>query len=150
MCKGFAQKTLPLKGRYRLLRFKNLFNGRNGPDGLSMALCYLACFMLVLNLFASGTLSTILWYLAFLILGIAYFRMFSRNISKRQLENARFLKAIDPFREKLARRKRRKAQKHLYCFFKCPSCGTVLRVPKGKGRIRITCKSCGHVFERTS
>lgn len=115
-----------------------------------MALCYLACFMLLLNLFVSGTLSTVLWYLALIILAVSYFRMFSRNIRKRQLENARFLKTIDPIREKLARRKTRKAQKHLYCFFKCPACGTILRVPKGKGRIRITCKTCSHVFERTS
>lgn len=132
------------------MRFNRLFHGRNGPDGLSMALCYLACFMLLLNLFVSGTLSTVLWYLALIILAVSYFRMFSRNIRKRQLENARFLKTIDPIREKLARRKTRKAQKHLYCFFKCPACGTILRVPKGKGRIRITCKTCSHVFERTS
>ena len=46
--------------------------------------------------------------------------------------------------------KARRRQKNLYCFFKCPQCGTVLRVPKGKGHIRITCKCCGHVFERNS
>ena len=41
-------------------------------------------------------------------------------------------------------------QKNLYCFFKCPQCGTVLRVPaREKRHIRITCKKdCGHVFER--
>ena len=44
----------------------------------------------------------------------------------------------------------RRRQRNIYSFFKCPSCGTVLRVPKGKGRVRITCKSCGNVFERNS
>lgn len=115
-----------------------------------MALCYVACGLLLLNLFISGTLGTILWYLALAILALAYFRMFSRNIQKRQMENVRFLKWIDPIRGRIALRRTRRAQKDLYCFFKCPECGTVLRVPKGKGRIRITCKNCSHVFERTS
>lgn len=30
----------------------------------------------------------------------------------------------------------------------CPSCGKFYKVPKGKGKIRITCKACGNPFEK--
>lgn len=33
---------------------------------------------------------------------------------------------------------------------RCPSCNQELRVPSGKGRIRITCAGCGHKFETTT
>jgi len=32
----------------------------------------------------------------------------------------------------------------------CPACHQELRVPSGKGRIRITCSACGHKFEATT
>ncbi len=33
---------------------------------------------------------------------------------------------------------------------KCPKCGITTRVPKGKGKIRITCPKCGEIFQRKS
>jgi transcription elongation factor Elf1 len=35
-------------------------------------------------------------------------------------------------------------------YFKCPGCGQRLRVPRGKGRISINCRSCGAAFERNT
>ena len=37
-----------------------------------------------------------------------------------------------------------------HCYFKCPNCGQQLRVPRGKGKITVTCRSCGAVFEEKS
>ena len=110
-------------------RRKPFLAGRNGPDALSMTASLSACVLLIIAMFARGTVSSVLWLLALICLVFCYFRIFSRNI---------------------ARRREKKRQKNLYCFFKCPQCNTVLRVPKGKGHIRITCKCCGHVFERNS
>jgi uncharacterized C2H2 Zn-finger protein len=93
---------------------------------------------------------SLLWLLALGCLVVSYYRMLSRNLPKRQAENQRFLDRIAPVTQWRNRRKTRRRQKNLYCFFKCPQCGTVLRVPKGKGHIRITCKTCAHVFERNS
>ena len=91
-----------------------------------------------------------LWLLALILLGSSYFRIFSKNITRRQLENQRFLTRIGPLVRAYRRMQTKHRQKNLYSFFKCPQCGMVLRVPKGKGHIRITCKSCQHVFERNS
>ncbi len=32
--------------------------------------------------------------------------------------------------------------------YKCPKCKQALRVPRGKGKILITCQSCGHKFQK--
>lgn len=129
---------------------RHFFEGRSGPDALSMVLSFLACVLLVIAMLVGDGLSSILWILACICLGASYFRIFSRNTARRRLENERFLRRIKPLTDIRQRRLERKRQKNLYCFFKCPQCSTVLRVPRGKGRIRITCRNCGNVFERNS
>lgn len=131
-------------------RRRDFFSGRSGPDALSMATSFLACVLLVVAMLVGDVLSGILWMLACVCLISSYFRIFSRNTAKRRLENERFLRLIKPLTDRRERWLQKKRQKNLYCFFKCPQCSTVLRVPKGKGRIRITCRCCGHVFERNS
>lgn len=131
-------------------RRKPFLAGRNGPDALSMTASLSACVLLIIAMFARGTVSSVLWLLALICLVFCYFRIFSRNTARRRAENQRYLTLIAPLTQLRARRREKKRQKNLYCFFKCPQCNTVLRVPKGKGHIRITCKYCGHVFERNS
>lgn len=125
-------------------------SGRNGPDAFSIALSLLACVLLIIAMAVHGSIGSLLWLLALICLITSYFRIFSKNISRRQAENERFLSRIAPLTRWYSRQKTKRRQKNLYSFFKCPKCGTVLRVPKGKGHIRITCKSCNHVFERNN
>lgn len=33
-------------------------------------------------------------------------------------------------------------------YFRCPNCGQMLRVPKGKGKISISCRNCGTTFQK--
>ena len=107
----------------------------------------------------------------FLLLGgilfvLGILRSFSTNIGKRRHENQVFL---DLFRsetkeekerrkreaeekrerEKL-RKERRKEEEKTHAFFRCPQCGKELRVPKGKGKIKIRCPNCSHEFIRKS
>ena len=131
-------------------RKKPFLTGRNGPDALSMTASLFACVLLIIAMFVGGTASSVLWLLALICLIFCYFRIFSRNIARRRAENQRFLTLIAPLTRLRVRYREKKRQKNIYCFFKCPQCGTVLRVPKGKGHIRITCKCCSHVFERNS
>ncbi len=133
-----------------MYRRSGFLSGRNGPDALSIALSLLSCVLLVIAMFLRSAASSLLWLLALLFLGSSYFRIFSKNIGKRQTENQWFLARIAPLTRFFSRQRTKHRQKNLYSFFKCPECGTVLRVPKGKGHIRITCKSCGHTFERNS
>ena len=71
-----------------------------------------------------------------------YYRMFSRNISRRSAENEKYMKyhyrCMTKFNQLRARIKDSKTHR----IFKCPSCGQKIRVPKGKGRISIKCPKC--------
>ena len=124
--------------------------GRNGPDEFSVALSFTSCLLLLVAILLGGIVRSILWLLALLFLVITYYRLLSRNIARRRIENEWYLRRTQPFRRMIARMKTKRREKNLYAFFRCPGCGTVLRVPKGKGRVRITCKNCKYIFERKS
>lgn len=51
---------------------------------------------------------------------------------------------------KKAEKEKKRQQKNDpdYLYFKCPKCKQEMRAPKGKGKIRVTCKNCGETFEK--
>ena len=79
-----------------------------------------------------------------------YFRMFSRNFQARYAENAKYLALKDRVTGTFARSKRRAEDLKTNHIYKCPSCGQKIRVPRGRGRIIITCRKCGKEFEKKS
>ena len=96
--------------------------------------------MIVLDIFVPGKL---LGRLATLAIIYAYFRAFSKNIAKRQAENNWYINEIElPLRSYLNRDRKN------YAYFKCPTCKQVLRAPKGRGKIRVTCSRCTSKFEK--
>ncbi len=127
--------------------FAEFMAGRYGADQLSkfMLIVVIAC--LVLNMF---TRWRILYLLSLVILGICYFRMFSRNYAKRSEENRRYLEATQRVRGWFTKRKYRIEQSKDFHIYKCPSCGQKIRIPRGKGKICITCPKCRHEFEKKS
>ena len=77
------------------------------------------------------------------------FRTLSHDIDKRRRENAKFMRAAGPVLSWLRlRRNIHRDKEHVY--FKCPNCGQQLRVPRGKGKITVTCRSCGASFQEKS
>lgn len=120
--------------------------GRNGADQLSVTLMWAGVATWAIYLF-SGWLPVYLISLA--LMTWTLFRMFSRRIDRRRAENAKFLELIRPVRRRLsALGCRLRDKEHRY--FRCPNCGQQMRVPKGKGRIQVTCRSCGITFEEKS
>lgn len=128
--------------------------GRYGADQLSRFLNFVAIALIVLSMifgaFGLSVVYSVLWWLAVLIMLIALWRMFSKNISKRYQANVKYLtiknNVVSFFRRKASRIKQLKTHR----FFKCRKCGQVVRTPKGKGSIRITCPKCREVFIRKS
>jgi len=84
--------------------------------------------------------------LASIVLVWAVSRAFSRNIQKRWEENQRLLKLLPNLLRSLRERAERRKQRRDYKFFRCPGCHNRLRLPRGKGRIQITCPRCGQRF----
>lgn len=129
--------------RERLIRF---MTGRNGADNLSRAVSVVVIVLLVVSLFIHGEAARVLWIIAVLGMVYVYFRMFSRNVYKRREENAKYLRATAGIRMYFRGLHERWSQRRDYKFFRCPSCRTLLRVPKGKGKIKVVCRKCGNSF----
>ena len=124
--------------------------GRYGVDEYSRFLNIVALVSLVLSILFNNGLSVFFWLLDIISLVWTYFRMFSRNTYKRRAENNAYLTIRYNMTRKLSGLKQRMQQKRYYRFYKCPKCGITTRVPKGKGKIRITCPKCGEIFQRKS
>ena len=121
--------------------------GRNGNDALNRFLLMANLVVLLLAVLLSRTaLGSLLSLLVLVLLGLTYFRMFSRNLYRRRSENERFLREKEKLNAKLRVRKERWKQRKDYKFFTCPSCKAVMRVPRGRGKIRIVCNRCGNSF----
>ena len=129
-------------------KFAKFMYGRYGMDELSKFLTYVGLILLVLSVFLGQTVRTVALVLAILTIGATYYRTFSKSYEKRRAENAKYLNWKNPIREHLRLRRDMWKQRKEFKFFKCPSCKAVLRVPKGKGKVRVVCKKCGTAFEK--
>ena len=125
---------------------RRMMYGRYGYDQLSLFLILVSCVLWLLS--GLPHLGLIYWIGAALLLWCAY-RILSRNLERRRAENAKFMTLAGPvIRWFKMRRTVRRDREHRY--FRCPNCGQYLRVPRGKGRITVNCRSCGISFEEKS
>ena len=121
--------------------------GRNGSDALGVCVIVVAVLLLFINLFVK---TFILSAFALLLMIYSCWRVTSKDVEARETENSVFLDFVSPivpwFRNPGGAAKELKAYKHL----SCPECGQRVRVPRKKGKIRITCPSCKNKFEAKS
>ncbi len=120
--------------------------GRNGVDHLNKLLFRTAAVIAALNLLLLRQIGSV----PFLIAGYALFRTLSRNLPMRQAEDVLVLEKCRRVKAILSGAVQRAKQHRDYRFFSCPGCRSYLRVPRGKGRIQVTCPRCGHRFDRKS
>lgn len=133
--------------RQRIARF---MIGRNGQDQLNTFLMVLCLVLIVLGGIIGGGLGSFLNGVALALLIVSWYRMLSKNLARRQAENGRYLRRRYQVTGWFRRLKTRWDQRRDYRFFTCPACHTTLRVPKGRGKIRIVCRKCGSSFTRKS
>ena len=130
--------------KMKLARF---MQGRNGVDQLSQFLNVIVMILLIVSIF---TKNVILDWLPFVLMGYMYFRIFSKNIPKRSMENQKFCNMRYDFAVKKNKWVKEWEQRKIYRFFRCPMCHQKVRVPKGRGKICITCPKCRQEFIRRS
>lgn len=128
------------KVRCALARF---MYGRNGIDQLGRAmlvaiavLCVLRMFLLRVPVVLQVVSLTEMFLWVFLLS-----RMFSKKLDKRRAENAKFMAWWGPKQSDLRGAKARRADT-AHKYVRC-SCGTYCRVPRGVGRVELTCPKCG-------
>ncbi|SHJ74407.1 hypothetical protein SAMN02745136_00707 [Anaerocolumna jejuensis DSM 15929] len=121
--------------------------GRYGMDQLGQFLIWVGIITMLLSSFIRiGILSII----SFFLLIICYVRMFSRNVNKRYTENQKFLASKERFLGFFKNFKGQREQNKKYHIYRCPTCKQKIRIPKGKGKICITCPKCHAEFIRKS
>lgn len=130
--------------REKLERF---MYGRYGNDEFGKFLWILTIVLYFVSLFTRSSLLNLLMLVS-AIYGL--FRMLSKNHQKRYKENVRYLNTKNKFVSKFNRFKSETKQRKTHHIYRCPSCGQKIRIPKGKGRICITCPKCKTEFTKTS
>ena len=123
--------------------FRRVMAGRYGGDQLMIGSVVL---YMLLSVVAQLTRFYPLMLLAYVLLAWCIFRIFSRNISRRYQENQFFLKYWNRVRDWFSGVKRRVQDQKTHRYYKCPNCSNTLRVPRGRGKIQITCPVCGKQF----
>lgn len=130
-------------------KFRRFMTGRYGVDQLSRVYLAAALVLMIAASFARGAMP-ILDLFALFLLGYTYYRMFSRDISKMYAQNQKYLNFRYKQTVKWNNAKKRFAQRKEYRFFRCPQCRQRVRVPRGRGKICITCPKCKAEFIKRS
>lgn len=114
-------------------------DGRYGVDKLNMVILTAGVILSIIPLFIRTAVITLIFTpLSYICMFWAVFRCLSRNTYKRYQENRKFLLFLDKIKDR----------DHKY--FDCPRCRQPVRVPRGKGKISITCPKCREKFIRKS
>ena len=114
---------------------RNFMMGRYGTDKLNIAILGTGLVLCLLGMIIKQPLlDLLLTLISYGLMIWAIFRSLSRNTYKRYQENRKYLRLLD----------RIKDREHRY--FDCPRCRQPVRVPRGKGKIAITCPKCKEKF----
>lgn len=121
--------------RRMALSVQRFFAGRYGVDKLNLAILIVGLVFCILgSFFNNWVLRAVCSLISYVTLILAMYRCFSKNTYKRYQENRRFLLKLDALKDRDNR------------YFTCPKCHQTVRVPKGKGKIAITCPKCREKF----
>jgi len=121
--------------------FQKWMTGRNGSDPLG--LCVLGA-SLILSFLPGASL------LSLAGLGYCIFRMLSRNVARRQEENAVFLTRTEGVRRKLRQFIARQKNRREYKYFRCAQCRTLIRLKRGQGHLHGKCPRCGREYDQNT
>ena len=128
-------------------KMRSFMTGRYGTDQLGRFTMAVGAICLILYMFFRFDF---LYYLTIICLVTYYFRAFSRNHARRYEENLKFLQLKNRFTGRFRGFKAHMEERKVYRFYTCPQCSQKIRVPKGHGKISITCPKCRSEFVRKS
>lgn len=132
-------------------KFIRFMQGRYGVDAFSKLLVGAGLAVTILSmLFQRNRIAGVFAMLGWICIIYAYFRIFSRNHSKRFAENQEYLKRTSKLRYLFQNRKHILEDHKTHHIYRCPSCKQKIRVPKGKGKIEIRCPKCQTTFVKRS
>ncbi|MEF9942208.1 MAG: hypothetical protein RR920_00060 [Lachnospiraceae bacterium] len=128
-------------------KFYKFMQGRYGMDQFSRFLLILGVVFYVISLFTRGNF----WNMfSFAIIIYCYFRILSRNHTKRYEENQKYAAYAYKVQCFIRAKKNYILQFKTYRIYHCPECRQKIRVPRGKGKISIHCPKCNTDFIKNS
>lgn len=138
---------------------RKFFEGRYGIDSMSLGMLLISFILVNIKY---------VWIVGAALTGFVIYRTFSRNIEKRRAELQSFEKAtfglrklLAPINEaiikgtmltykKIIAYKNRLSQRKDFIFIRCIKCKNMLRLPKNKGKLSVTCPVCKNEFTKTT
>ena len=122
--------------------------GRYGADELSKGILILYVALAVVMLFISNPIARLILNILSLSLFIMmFFRMFSRNVQKRRMENQKYLNIRKRIKTWFLLRRNRFKYRKTHVYRQCPYCKVQIRLPKVKGEHKCACPKCGESFD---
>ena len=128
-------------------KFQNFMSGRYGVDDFSKALLYATLALCLVSLFTRNRMLNLLLTAGLVFI---YYRMFSKNYSRRYQENLWYLRQKDKVMHFFRRQNSLAQQRKTHRIYTCPQCRQKIRIPKGHGKVQITCPQCETAFIKRS
>ena len=128
-------------------KFQNFMSGRYGVDDFSKALLYATLALCLVSLFTRNRMLNLLLTAGLVFI---YYRMFSKNYSRRYQENLWYLRQKDKVMHYFKRQNILAQQRKTHRIYTCPQCRQKIRIPKGHGKVQITCPQCKTAFIKRS
>ncbi|MCI9517225.1 MAG: hypothetical protein HFI80_09520 [Lachnospiraceae bacterium] len=128
-------------------KFQNFMSGRYGVDDFSKALLYATLALCLVSLFTRNRMLNLLLTAGLVFI---YYRMFSKNYSRRYQENLWYLRQKDKVMHFFRRQNSLAQQRKTHRIYTCPQCRQKIRIPKGHGKVQITCPQCKTAFIKRS
>ena len=122
-------------------------SGRYGVDDFSKALLYATLALCLVSLFTRNRMLNLLLTAGLVFI---YYRMFSKNYSRRYQENLWYLRQKDKVMHFFQRQNSLAQQRKTHRIYTCPQCRQKIRIPKGHGKVQITCPQCKTAFIKRS
>ena len=133
-------KELLTKATYK---YRQFMYGRYGADEICFALTILS---IIIMLISNIDKLRFLYFIALIPLAVSLWRSLSRDTNARYNERIKFLKFMKGPKEKIILLINKVKDRKNYRFFICLNCKATLRLPKGRGKIKITCPKCNNTF----
>ncbi len=127
-------------------KIDRFMQGRYGTDKLNQFIFYFEWIFLILSLFTKNIVFTVLFYLDIVIY---VYRSLSKNYVKRSIENQKFIHVHSLFAHHIHALCKNVKDKE-FKYFVCPKCAQMIRIPKKRGKIKVTCPSCRQSFDAKS
>lgn len=134
----------------KVIRFMQGRYGAYGADSLTKFLMAAGVVIMFLTYAFRGKALNLGSYVFLTVMIYCYFRLFSKNVTKRYAENQAFLARTSAVRGFVRKQKSLWQQRKVYHIYKCPGCKQKIRIPRGKGKIEVRCPKCNATFIKKS